>query len=42
MPEPAVTNAQFASLQGLSVALLPFDDAPAASQTARSSRAGIR
>jgi hypothetical protein len=35
----AVTNAGFASLHGLPVALLPFDDARSAPQTARSSRA---
>ncbi|HEY3855144.1 MAG TPA: hypothetical protein VGO67_12185 [Verrucomicrobiae bacterium] len=35
----AVTNARFASLHGLPVALSPFDDAHSTSQTARSSRA---
>lgn len=37
----AVTNAQFAALHGLPVALWPFDDARSTSQTARSSRVGI-
>ncbi len=36
--ELAVTNAGFAALQGLPVALFPLDDARSASQTARSSR----
>ncbi len=37
----AVTNTRFASLHGLPVAPLPFDDARSTSQTARSSRACI-
>ena len=38
-PRDAVTNARFASLHGLPVALLPFDDARSTTQTVRSSRA---
>jgi hypothetical protein len=37
----AVTNARIASLHGLHAARMPRNDAPAASQTARSSRACI-
>jgi len=39
--QSAVTNAPFAPLHGPPVALLPFDDARSAAQTARSSRAAI-
>ena len=37
-----MTNAPFAPLHGLPVALLPFDDARSTAQTARSSRAALK